>query len=163
MTEEVNVGLGAPAPKKGMSKGCLVGIIIAVFLVLLVAAFFLIAIFYKTEIVKFGTSMSLNSSKQMLAESDVSGIDTVAYNKIIDEFNMKLEADTMELDEVSDSIRFVDISNVFSLTQFVMEDKTIDSAEVEKLILALVNKYPDLVPESPDSLELEMIDSLQTE
>ena len=161
MTEEVNVGMGAPAPKKGMSKGCLVGIIIAAVLILLVISFFVIAYVYKTEIVKFGTSMTLNSSKMMLAESNVEGVDTTAYNKIIDDFNKELEADTISRGAEADSINFVQISNIFTLAQSVMVDKKIDSAEVTTLLTALYNQYPAISPD--DLIEDEMIDSLETE
>ncbi len=160
MTEEVNVGMGALAPKKSMSKGCLIAIIVAIALLLLVGAFVYIAIENKTDVVRYGTSMTLNTTKVMLVESNLEGVDTVVFNKAIDDFNILLYADTATLDILADSLRFIAISNVFSFTQTVVADKKIDSSEVTNLIEILVAKYPDLVTEL---IETEMYDSTQTD
>ncbi len=160
MTEEVNVGMGAPAPKKGMSKGCLVAIIVGVVLLVIVGITIYMVTKKKSDILNFGLSLVLNSSKQVLLESNVEGIDTVYYNTTVDDFLTILYADTIVNTPVEDSIKFVELSNILTYTQGAITDQKLDSDETNKILKSLVTKYPDIVPDIPDT---EIIDSLQTE
>ncbi len=160
MTEEVNVGMGAQAPKKGMSKGCLVAIIVAGALLVLCVLIVVFAIVYKKDVVSYGTSMTLNSTKKMLAENNEDNIDTVYYNKLVDDFNVVLYNDTITLDEVADSLRFIEISKVFSFAQTLVADKKIDSSEVVQLAEILYTKYPEIAPVIE---QIDINDSTQTD
>lgn len=151
MTEEVNVGMGAPAPKKGMSKGCLVAIIVAGILLVLVVASFFVCMSKKDDLVKFGVATLLTSSKQIVVESNVAGIDTAYYNMVIDNFNERLYADSVDLQE---------IANIFSDIQVTVQDNIMDSTEIADILNTLIEKYPDIVPQV---FETEIIDSMQTE
>ena len=151
MTEEVNVGMGSPAPKKGMSKGCLIALIVGgVILVLIVASFF-VCMSKKDDIMKFGVATLLTSSKQIVVESNLEGIDTAYYNAVIDNFNERLYADT--------SFNLESMAEVFQNIQVTVEDKKMDADEVESILEALTTKYPDIVPEIPN---LEVVDSTQS-
>ena len=151
MTEEVNVGMGAPAPKKGMSKGCLVAIIVAGVLLVLVVASFFVCMSKKDDIVKFGVTTLLTSSKQIVVESNIEGIDTAYYNMVIDNFNVRLQADTINLEE---------IANIFTNIQTTVQGGKMELSDAESILEALITKYPDIVPISEAT---EMIDSIQTE
>lgn len=152
MTEEVNVGMGAQAPKKGMSKGCLVAIIVAIVLLLFVGGIIVYTIYNGEDVIKFSVATVLTSSKQMLVESDVDGVDTVQYNAIIDNFNKMLYSDSL-----------IDVkkgADLLSKLQSVIADKKIDSAEVTDILQVLTSTYPEIVPQTPDSV---IIDSMITD
>ncbi len=151
MTEEVNVGMGAPAPKKGMSKGCLVALIVAGVLIVLVVASFFVCMSKKDDIMKFGVATLLTSSKQIVVESNVEGIDTVYYNAVIDNFNKRLYADTIGIESMAE---------VFSNIQVTVQDKKMDIKEIESILEALIAKYPDIVSDIPN---MKVFDSTQVD
>ena len=137
MTQEVNVGMGAPAPKKGMSKGCLVALIVAGVLLALIVASFFVCMSKKDDIVKFGVATLLTSSKQLVVESNLEGVDTVYYNAVVDNFNKRLYADTIDIQE---------IANIFSDLQLTVQNKKMDLSDVENILEKLISKYPDIDP-----------------
>ncbi len=152
MTEEVNAGMGVQAPKKGMSKGCLVAIIVAVVLILFVGGIIVYTIYNGEDVIKFSVATVLASSKQMLVESDIEGVDTVHYNAIIDNFNKRLYSDSL-----------IDVkkgADLLSKLQNVIADKKIDSAEVSDILQVLTSTYPEIAPKVPDSV---IIDTMTTD
>ena len=153
MTEEVNVGMGSPAPKKGMSKGCLIALIVGGVLLLLIGGLIFYTVYYKGEdVVKFSVATVLSSSKQMLVESKLEGVDTVKFNAVVDNFNKELYADS--------SFNMEEIANLLQKFQTMINDKSLDASEVDELLKTLTEKYPNI---SPGEDFKEVIDSTQTE
>lgn len=143
--------------KKGMSKGCLVGIIIAaVLLVIVIVGFFLVYNF-KDEIGKFGAVTLAQGIKTELADKPLEGVDTVKVNAVVDAFVAKVNADSTD--------NLVTLSAFMQTLQTVIADKKIDADEVDKAMDAMIDVYPDLDtiwrPYMPDSTATE--DSLTTE
>ena len=151
MTEEVNAGMGQQAPKKGMSTGCLIAIIVGVVILVFIAGMVYYTISNKDQVMKFGVATLLTSSKQIVVESNIEGIDTVYYNAIIDNFNTQLYADT--------SMHIENIAKSFENIRLTIEDQKMDGDEVNSLVDALIEIYPDIVPEGYDT---EILDSTQS-
>lgn len=135
------------AEKKGMSKGCLVALIVAGVLLVLVVALFFVCNAYKDDLVKSGTVMLINSTKQYVAESPPEGIDTAQFNMIADRFVHQFNIDTLNMERFQVSFRGM---------QNLMGQKEFDSAQVADITQMMVDYYPELeellqIPEEIDS------------
>jgi len=121
--------------KKGMSKGCLVGLIIAGALVVLLALAMVTCYVKRGELAVFGATTVINGVKTKLAEEPIPGVDTVHVNAVCDRFVIML-SEQEELDE-----RY---QRFFMTLQSIPQDDMIDSAEVGLLLEAMVDYFPEL-------------------
>jgi len=121
--------------KKGMSKGCMVALIVAGVLIVLVIILAALAYVYKDDLVKFGTTSTVNAIKKSLAENPADGVDTVRFNAVADQFMAKLG--DAEIDPVEFQTFFQELQGAGSDQQF-------DSSEVESLIQGMVGMFPEL-------------------
>ena len=145
------------AQKKGMSKGCLVGIIIAAVIIVIIIIGIALIYFYKDDIGKFGAVTVAQGIKTELAENPVEGIDSTRVNAVVDAFVTKVN------EEEADNL--VTLSAFMQTVQTVISDQKVDSAEVELAMDAMIDVYPELDtiwrPYMPEQTETE--DSLTTE
>jgi uncharacterized protein YxeA len=141
--------------KKGMSKGCLVGIIIAAVLVVIVIIGIALIYFYKDDIGKFGTVTLAEGVKSELAENPVEGVDSTRVNAVIDAFVKKVNEGGED--------NLVTLSAFMQTVQSVVVDKKIDADELEQTMDAMIAVYPDLDTVWRPYVQQETEDSLTTE
>jgi hypothetical protein len=125
---------------KGLSKGCLIGLIVLGVVLLLVVIGGVTCYLKRHEIVKFGVTTVVGSIKQELARNPVSGVDTVAVDGVADAFIKKLnesEPDGQKMAALAQSL------------QAIMSDMKVDSAEASRFVDAMVEYFPEL--QSPAS------------
>ena len=139
--------------RKGMSKGCLLGLIALAVVIVLVVIAGITCYVKKDEILKFGVATMVTGVKTELGNNPVEGIDTVAVNAMADAFIEKTNASEVDQEKMA----------LFGQTvQGLLSDKVLDSAEVLEFMKAIVDYYPELeelmpVPEEPaaDSITTE--------
>ena len=145
------------APKKGMSKGCLVALIVAGALVVVAIILMVTCYIYKDDLAKMTANTLVNGLKVELAQHDYPEIDTVQFNSLADAFVERLDEEK-PLD--------LQTYTVFMGTlQAVMSDKTFSADEVTDMQEAFVSYYPeleDLLPVVNMEPEVEF-DSASTE
>jgi hypothetical protein len=122
--------------KKGMSKGCLVGLIVAGALIVLGIIAVVIIYMYKDDIVKFGVRTVAVSVKSEVAAAPPEGVDTVQFNALVDQFVLKLDSEDRAAEEYA---------SFATLGGEIMQDKKIDAEEVAEIEQAMVTMYPELV------------------
>ncbi|MBN1212747.1 MAG: hypothetical protein JXA92_09240, partial [candidate division Zixibacteria bacterium] len=72
--------------KKGMSKGCLVGIIVAAVILVIIIIAGITCYVYKDDLAKMGVVTVINGFKTNLVENPVEGVDTTQFNAMADAF-----------------------------------------------------------------------------
>jgi hypothetical protein len=131
--------------RKGMSKGCLIGLIVIVVVIILIVIAGITCWVKRDEILKFGITTMVTGVKTELANNPVEGIDTVALNAMADAFVEKTNASDVDQEKMA----------LFGQSvQGLLSDKELDSAEVLEFMKAMVDYYPELeelmpVPEEP--------------
>jgi predicted permease len=134
--------------KKGMSKGCLIGLIVAGVIIVLLVVGFITCYIYKDDLAKMGVVTVINGFKTELASQPVEGVDTVQFNALADAFIAKFNEDKIDYNKYAD---------FFQQLQTMTSSKEITADNVVKLEKMMVDYYPDLAgylpePEVPDSL-----------
>ncbi len=124
------------AQKKGMSKGCLVGIIIAAVLVVVVIVCAALFYVYRDDLGKFGAVGLANQVKTQLAENPADGVDTVRVNAVIDAFVAKVNEDESEMLAV--------LGSFMQTVQPLTSDEEVDADDVELAMDAMIDVYPEL-------------------
>jgi len=135
-------------PKKGMSKGCMVALIVVGVLVLMVIIAGSICYMKKDELMKAGIRMMVNPIQHELMDNPVEGVDTVVVNCVADAFLAKLETSEIEMERYGHFVQMV---------QGLMEDKVIDADEADQFVQGMIDYYPELeelLPEeAPEGME----------
>jgi hypothetical protein len=146
------------APKKGMSKGCLVGLIVGLALVAIAVIAAVVIWFYWDDLLKTGVTSTVNEVKIVLANDVPEGVDTVSFNALADAYVEKVNE---EVEVSSETLGLV----VQQFTGFAA-DKKIDADEVEASVATFLDAYPELEELwIPAALEEPAVpeDSLSTE
>ncbi|MDD3732563.1 MAG: hypothetical protein PHU88_09340 [candidate division Zixibacteria bacterium] len=143
--------------KKGMSKGCLIGLIVAGVLLVIIIIAGITCYIYKDDLAKMGLVTIINGVKTEITAHPVEGVDTVQFNALADVFITKFNESELDYEKYA---------AVFPQLQAMMSDKKVDAEEVEALKEMMVNYFPELeqylpVQELPDMLFPE--DTLTTE
>ncbi len=123
--------------KKGMSKGCMVGMIIAGVLLLIVIIGFTMCYIYKDDLVKMGGTTVINQIKTIVAEDTPDGVDTVQFNNMLDQFIIKADADSNSVVQYTMFIQGV---------QMMVGDEKISADEVKQIEAVVAQLYPELAP-----------------
>jgi hypothetical protein len=121
--------------RKGMSKGCLVGLIVGGAILLLIIILFAFICAKREQILQYGTKLVMQNLKAEMAKSHPVGLDTVQFDALIDSFTVRFSQGP------------VDSSKSMQLTkdlQLVMADKKIDANDIQPIITMIINYYPDL-------------------
>ena len=134
---------------KGMSKGCLIGLIVGGIIVVLIAIGLTTCWIYKDDLVKMGGATLINGLKAELATNDYEGVDTAQFNGIADAFLQAQEQDT--LFDLEAYALFM------GSLQGVMSNQVFDEDEVPVIIDAFIEFYPDLEELRPAVVEEEVI------
>jgi hypothetical protein len=141
--------------KQGMSKGCLIGIIVAAVLVVMVIIAIFAFWYYKDDVVKFGANTVIASIRAEVSNNPPSGVDTTAFFAVCDAFSDRLQSDTLKLQQ---------FEGFFKEAQTVITDSKVDSAEVERLVESMYEFYPELRDEVPYGMPeepAEVVDSVE--
>ena len=147
--------VGQPQQKQGMSRGCLVSLIVVGVIAVLVIAAAVVCYVYREDLVKTASVTTLNGIKSEIAQNPPGGVDTARFNGVTDSFIAKLNADTAAMD-------MVQFQALMQTIGTVMDDRVVDSSEVEMLETALFRYYPEIGDEydlSP-AYDSDMSDSL---
>ena len=134
--------------KKGMSKGCLIGLIVAGVIIVLIVVGLITCWVYKDDLAKMSIVTVINGFKTELAGQPVEGVDTVQFNALTDAFITKFNEDKIDYTKYTDFLQKL---------QTMASTKEITADEVTNLEQMMVDYYPDLAGYLP---EQEMPDSL---
>lgn len=123
--------------KKGLSKGCIIGIVIASVLIVLVVGGGILCYANKDALIKMGMSSVVSSVKIQLEENPIEGFDNETYNAIADRFLEKLDADE-ELDPEK--------MQAFALQMQAVGQsmENLSASDVSNFMQAMVDYYPEL-------------------
>ena len=123
------------AEKKGMSKGCLVGLIIGGAVIVILVVGTLTCWYYKDDLVKMGVSKSVYDVKNAVAANPPETIDTAQFNALADAFLEKFDADdSLELEKYGAFIQSLQLAHSDSLTAEI----------VAQVSAAMIEYYPEL-------------------
>ncbi len=125
------------AKSGGLSKGCLIGIIIASVVLLLVIATIGFCWYNKDKIVRWGAVYSANEIKAEISRHPEMA-DTTRFNSFVDGFVSRLAADSL------DDARIQNLAVLMQPLTTWGADKKLDTAEIQKISDAMIAFYPDL-------------------
>ena len=137
--------------KKGLSKGCLVALIIAGVLLVIIIIAGITCYIYKDDVMKMGMVTIINGFKTELVNNPVEGVDTAQFNMISDAFIAKFNESKIDYENYGPFIQSL---------QAMMSDKKVEADEVAHLKNMMLDYYPELekyqtVPELSDTLLFE--------
>ncbi|MFQ6007500.1 MAG: hypothetical protein ACE5K8_00965 [Candidatus Zixiibacteriota bacterium] len=143
--------------KKGLSKGCLIVLIVVGALVLLLVVVGIVRYVKKDDFARYGAATLVNTVKSELQENPVEGVDTVQVNAVADAFLEKLNQAELDYNKYGRFMQSI---------QSIPSDEKVDSAEAEAFIQAMIEYFPELeqmlpVEEIEDTTTAE--DSVLTE
>jgi hypothetical protein len=121
--------------KKGMSKGCLVGLIVGIVLVVIVIGGGLVCWMYKDSIVKIGAVTMVEGIRAELNTKPVDGVDSVYVNEVTDAFLAKLDTDSVQIEQIGQFAQSV---------QTLMADQKVDAEEADQFVQLMIDFYPEL-------------------
>lgn len=127
MTEEVK--------KQGLSKGCLIGLIVVGILLLIIIIASITCYMKREDIAKFAVTTIISGAKESLASEPVPGVDTTQFNALADAFMQKLDETPL------DGERY---TAFFQKIQSIPVDEKVDSVEVVLLVEAMCEYFPEL-------------------
>ena len=122
-------------PKKGMSKGCMVTLIIVLVILVMVIAAAITCWMKKDDLAKYAAQTVVQSVKTQVAQGTAEGIDSVQVNAVTDAFIMKLSESELDYEKYQ---------VFFQKIQPLSTDDQIDSMEVEMLMDAMIEYFPEL-------------------
>jgi hypothetical protein len=124
-------------PKRGMSKGCMIALIIGIVLLVIVIALGITCYLKRDAVIKWGTQSALTMVKAEVAKAPVPGVNSEHFGVIVDSFLTRIAAEPLNYEKYQ---LFVPVM------QKIGADKQIDKDEVSQLIDAVVTYFPDLEP-----------------
>jgi actin-like ATPase involved in cell morphogenesis len=111
--------------KKGMSKGCLVLLIIGIILVVIVVAMSVVCYVYKDDLVEMGLNKMTETIVTELKANLPDGISEEEVDKVVEEFKVAFKEGKIDQGE---------IQQISTLLQSALEDKEIDEEEGRKIL-----------------------------
>ncbi len=146
-----------PTQKKGLSKGCLVALIIAGVLLVIIIIAGVTCWYYKDDLARMATGTAIDGIKTTVAENPPEGVDTVQFNALTDAFMVKLNEGQLDYEKYGVFMQAI---------QGVVGDEEITAEEADRLCDAMIDYFPDLadmVPseEPPDTVQVEDSTGLQ--
>ena len=134
------------APGKGMSKGCLVALIIAGAIAVVVIILMVTCYIYKDDLAKMAAGTLVNGLKSELAKYAYPDVDTVQFNALADDFMERLEE--------QEPLDFQTYGVFMGTLQSVMSDNKFASDEVAHVQEAFVQYFPELKESLPQETEI---------
>jgi hypothetical protein len=138
--------------KKGLSTGCIVGIVVVAVIVVVIIVGGITCYVYRQELAKKGAEQVLIIVKAKVAETATAEVDTVTFNAVADGFTTRLN----EEDFADNEERMMELSAFLTQIQPLAGVDSVSVEQVARLQEAMVGLYPDLadlvVPMPIDSL-----------
>lgn len=132
--------------KKGMSKGCLVALIIVGVLIIAVVVGGIVCYANRDKLVKFGAVTIIEQVKQHVATDPQPGVDTVAVNAVADGLKDHIQQqETLDMEG---------LGMLMQDLQPYASDVKIDSIDASRFIDAAVKYLPSLADRIPVPLEV---------
>lgn len=126
----------------GLSKGCLIGIIIASSFLFLVIVTGIFCYAYRDDLAKWAATYTVDGMKGEVARNPEI-VDTVRFNAFVDGFVARVKADTLNKQKYADFMMAIQ-----PLPKWI-DDKKFDSSEIGVFSDALIAYFPDLEPLRP--------------
>lgn len=141
--------------KKGMSKGCMIALIVVGVLFVMVVIAGVTCWMKKDALVKYGVKTAVLQVGSLAAKNPQPGVDTASVNAFVNAFTEKLDADTaVNLELLAATIQKI---------QHIPQDEMIDSMETIEIMKTLSEIYPELSEFVPPEMEETMPDSSMME
>ncbi len=121
--------------KKGMSKGCMIALIVVGALVLLLVVALIVCYAKKDDLARYGAATLVNSIKTEMRKNPVEGVDTVQVDAVADAFLEKLNETKIDYNKYG---RFM------QAIQTIPADEKVDSVEAEQFVQAMIEYFPEL-------------------
>ncbi len=121
----------------GLSKGCLIGIIIASAFLFLVIVTGVTCYVYREDLAKWAATYSSQGLKGEVARNP-EVVDTTRFNAFIDAFVTRMKTDSLDQERYSNFMLAMQ-----PIPKWV-EDKKLDSSEIQKISDAMITYFPDL-------------------
>jgi len=126
----------------GLSKGCLIGIIIASSLLFLLIVSGITCYVYRTDLAKWAASFSVNGLKsEVIRHPEI--VDTTRFNAFVDAFVVRLKADSLNKEAYANFMLALQ-----PMPKWV-EDHKLDSNEIRLISDAMIVYFPDLASLRP--------------
>ena len=137
--------------RRGMSKGCLIALIVVGALVLLLVIAGITCYVKRDDLARYGAATLVNGIKTQLNEKPPEGLDTTQVNAMADAFLEKLNESEIDYNQYGRFMQSI---------QSIPADEKVDSAEVEVFIQAMIEYFPELeellpAEESSDTITVE--------
>ena len=123
-------------PRKGLSKGCLIGLIAGLVIIVLLIAFVVLVYVFRGSLVKAGATASVSEVKKVLAAAPPADIDTVQFNSLADAY-----IDKVNLDK---NTEFEPLALFVQQMTNAVKDRQLTREEVMTAAAAMISRYPDL-------------------
>lgn len=136
--------------RSGMSKGCLISLIVVAALLVIIVIAAVTCWFYKDDLAKMAATTAVDGLKTHVAQDPEMGIDTAQFNALADAFVERLEQD--------EKLEFEKYSLFLQSMQGIMSDKELNPEEAEAAIDAMIRYYPELEELRPAAEEEEPSD-----
>jgi len=143
--------------KKGLSKGCLIGLIVAAVLLVMVIVAVIVIYIYREDLSKFAGTAVITQIQQQVAKDPPPGLDATAFNTVCSEFSAKVEADSIDAEAYAAFLGKV---------RTIPMDNKVDSAEAMIFLDAVFEYYPeleDLYPLGGPPDTTEAVDTVSSE
>jgi hypothetical protein len=124
-------------PKKGLSKGCMVALIIGIVLLVIAIALSITCYLKRDAVIKWGTQSALTMVKTEVAKTPIPGVSSEKFGIFVDSFLIRIEKEPLDYQKYQ---VFVPVM------QKLGADKKVDQTEVKELVDAAVTYFPDLEP-----------------
>ena len=136
--------------KGGMSKGCVVGLIVVGVIALIVILGGVVCWVYKDDIMRMPAKAAVTSMNEYLTDHEVEGVDPQVFKTVSDDFLVRLqEEEPMRYDEYGQFIQ--EIQALASQQEFTADD-------YELMLNAMVDYYPELENDLPEMIQPPMED-----
>jgi hypothetical protein len=128
--------------KKGMSKGCLITLIVASIILVLVVAMSVVCYVKRDTLLEWSISKMIDSARMDILNDLPEGYTAEDVNKICDDFKTALKDKRVHADEVR---------NIATMFQEILKDKKIDKEEAKTFLeeLKRASGTPETVPAAP--------------
>lgn len=121
--------------KQGMSKGCMVGLIVGGIILVLILVALVTCWYYKEDIMKMGAATAVRGLQTQLVENAPEGVDTTQFKALTEAFVQKVNAEKLDPEKYAD---------FFSTVQELMRKDTITVDDVRAIEDAMIMYYPEL-------------------
>ena len=129
--------------KKGMSKGCMITLIVVGIVLIMIIAAAVTCWVKRDDLARYAALSIVEGARVELQNNPVEGIDTEQFGVMVDSFKEKLNNNELDYDRYSVFIQRV---------QNTAMDQQFDPEEYELLIDAMVEYFPDLEEFRPEPM-----------